>query len=364
MKITPGNRTVWIYGPIPPPHGGISTFIQRLLQGAPEIIGGIIDPYFSPEKIKIATRHIRPSGPGWAKKARTVCYLRSLRSAPILFNASTTKSVILLAPFLVKRKAPSALLLHHGRLKGAGSSNLIGRQILKHCLSQIDFLLYESESHLEFYENIGISKDKLIKVDYYLPPSYRGDEARRLPDSLDQWLRTSDAPVIIGSGYARDYYHHDWPLDALVDKSGKTIARYALCCYGPESAHLDVLRSKFQHNPDAYLSFGLNPAQFDALLDRADIYVRPTSIDSFGIALHDAIGKGLRVIASKACARPPQTFLHDIDDKTRFLELTKMAILSTKEGKTRNSSTANKRPIHSESRTIIEFLRQLAHLQR
>jgi hypothetical protein len=322
--MTNGPVKLWIWGTVPYPVGGVAVFCQRLIESNLVPIAGLIDPYFAWRKDRVDVEHITPRKPGILHRIKAILHLRKVHDQPLFINGSRPQSLLIFAPLLNRRTAPTCLLLHHGDLRGAYRRLGLMRPIIARTLGRLDQILCLSTDQVNFYTEIGISKTKLALVN-----SHINAPAARTPiilsDQAQQalaWIKKSAGPVIIGSGYAQPFYHHDWPLDVIARQAGNASpARYLLCCYGPQTEHLEMLKAACEEEDNARLCFGLRPDEFSQLLAAADIYVRPTSIDSFGIAIHDAIGMGLQVIASDACERPYGAALHKSGDKKAFAAL-------------------------------------------
>ena len=106
------------------------------------------------------------------------------------------------------------------------------------------------------------------------------------------------------------------------------------------------------------LCFGLSPLEFNAVLSRSDIYVRPTSIDSFGIAIHDARALGLQVVASDACERPKDVKVHESDNYDQFRKLLKKCVTSSN---IMGSGACSEAHDIAERMTIFDALQEFAH---
>ncbi len=319
-----GPAKLWIWGTVPDPVGGVAVFCQRLIESKLVPIAGLIDPYFAKRKDRIDIEHITPQRPGYLHRIKAISHLSKIHDRPLFINGSRPQSLLIFAPFLRGRTAPTCLLLHHGDLRGAYLRLGPLRPIIARAMKRMGQILCLSTDQMNFYTEIGVAKSKLSLVNSHISAA-----ASRKPvilsDQAQQalaWMKQSVGPVIIGSGYAQPFYHHDWPLDSIARQAGNDHpARYLLCCYGPQTEHLRALTAAFEKVENARLCFGLRPDEFSQLLAAADIYVRPTSIDSFGIAIHDAMGMGLRVIASDACERPNGAALHKSGDKEAFSAL-------------------------------------------
>lgn len=308
---------LWIYGPIPPqPSGGVSTFVGRLVRSGTIPIAGVVDPYLG-RKSPIPAEHIKPDRPGAKERLRITFQLLKFRQSPLLINASRPLGALALAPFLTGRRAPTFLILHHGELKVSG---YLARAVLRVALSRYTRIGCLSEAQQEFYLALGVRASQLVLIDPYIPPTggcvEEGAEPLR---SVLSWLRKTEGPVILSSGYAQEYYHHDWVLDAIEADRLRADARYLICCYGPVTPLLTQLAERASRMERVHIAYGLGPDEFHYILKRAHIYVRPSDIDSFGIAAWDAATEGLQVVASDASRRPPTSLVHPVNDRDGFL---------------------------------------------
>ncbi|MFD2427472.1 glycosyltransferase [Sphingobium scionense] len=167
----------------------------------------------------------------------------------------------------------------------------------------------------------------MILVNNYIPAIKQ--ESIISSTKLDQvinWINKGQGSIVISSGYAHEFYHHDWLLDALNDSSDFEDVRYIVCCYGPMTPFLDTLRAKASGLKQALVIHGLNPAEFDYVLELADVYVRASDVDSFGIAAWDAAAKGAAVVASNVCERPPEAIVHPKGNRRAFLASLRAAL--------------------------------------
>lgn len=320
-------KPLWIYGAIPQPAGGVSTFVERLVASDAVPIEGVVDPYYG-RKNPISALHIYPSRPDAVARGRALFALARLREHPLLINASQPRAALYLAPLLRRRRAPTFLVLHHGDLRAP--SNQTARHLMKKALDRYSRIGCLSQQQQDFYRSVGVPSAKLPLLNNYIPPKPAVvDPANGPLGPVMSWLRRTNGPVIVTSGYAQPYYRHEWLLDEM-DSSGELDgARYLICCYGPETPLLKTLRSRADASKSAYLAYGLSAAEFDYVLDNANVYIRPTDIDSFGIAVWDAAGKGLAIVASDACRRPPGAFVHPRGDRKKFLASLLLALSSS-----------------------------------
>ncbi|MGV3485678.1 MAG: glycosyltransferase [Planctomycetaceae bacterium] len=323
----------WIFGTVPSPVGGVAVFLSRLIASHGRSFGGIVDPYYGDRKTDLSIAHIRARGDGLFERVRVMSHLWRLRDRPLFVNGSRPESVLALSPFLVHRHAPSALLLHHGDLEKTIRVRPWLRPVVRRVLASYQQIGCLSDSQREFYLSLGITPKRLQLIETYLPPSRGPGDVGLSPLAIETmaWLDRSQLPVFVGSGYAYPYYRHDWGLDYLSDEIRTGKSRYLLCCYGPETEHLEELRKRFAGHGNARVVFGLEPFEFDRVLAQCQVYIRPTDTDSYGMATRDALGNGLTVVASNACERASGVMVHKVGDRDGFFALLDRAVNASRQ---------------------------------
>lgn len=342
---------IWIYGPLPEPSGGVSAFVERLVRSGLLPVEGVVDPY-SGQKGEIGPAHITAANRGFPERLKILSALWTLRAKPLLVNASMPRGVLLLAPFLARRRASTALLLHHGDLGDPARMPALRRRLLRRLVSRFDKVACLSDRQMAFYRQLGVDSSKLTLVDIYLPPNPGATGASSpLMKRVIEWIGRSELPLVVASGSAKHFYRHEWVLEALDRHSGRDF-RYLLCCYGEANAYLKELEGRFEATQNALLAFGLDSGEFDQVLELGDVYARPTDIDSFGIAVRDASAKGLQIVASDVCARPCG-YIHRAGDKADFLDKLDRALADVRGGAGRTEEA-----IKDDRMDVVEFLRR------
>lgn len=341
---------LWVYGAIPPePAGGVSTFVERLVYSPNLCVQGVVDPYYG-KKYPIPVEHVVSANPGILGKILVLSKLFKLAGAKLLVNGSNPRSVIAMYPFLLFRRGATLLILHHGDLKLGGIPDWLFRVAVR----QYQAIGCLSEAQRDFYLSKGVASEKLTVINSYLPVVRRDLEggAGPLADVLN-WLDRGEGRVVLSSGAAREFYHHEWLLDEIVENGSFEGVRYLVCCYGPETSFLKKLQEKAALSERVMVVFGLSPVEFDQVLGMADLYIRPSDVDSFGIAAWDASAKGVIVVASDVCERPPGAAVHSVGDRGGFLSSLKGALRAVKIDKV-DKSAVNKRV------GVVKFIRDNA----
>ena len=193
--------------------------------------------------------------------------------------------------------AKFALMLHHGELK-------VSRFKFLYYLAyaRIDFFFCMNDQQESFYKQMSVPVSKNIRVSSYVPPIGSLKDSQTQPE-IDSFF--DGKQVFITSGYPTAIYNHEWCIRYFVDHSNYKLALF-LYGDGEEkekiieySSGCDRIKIFYDYGQDA----------FNYALSKSFLYLRPTSKDSFGIAVGDAIELGIRVLASDVCKRYPGVHL-------------------------------------------------------
>ncbi|QTE92138.1 hypothetical protein [Shewanella algae] len=291
------KNKVSLVGAIPSPMGGVSTYILRCIhffEG--RYYSEVLDPYPSEVKEKILIKHKVPKFKGVYRWLWLALKVSISKNRVIHFNFSTTKSLyFLLLSFKLRRKW--VVMLHNGDLQNNG---LLSSLLFKLALAKVDKVLYISKSQKLFYSDNGIQNNKLFHLDSYLPPKLN-EKSVPVPSEFVSF-RDKYNRVIFGNGYRTKLYR----LDYLVKFAERNPAiGVVVLLYGAtyDAETKELLEKSNQKLENLLMLNSVSPSSFIKLLSCIDIYVRPNSVDSFGLACADSILLGKKVVASDVCER-------------------------------------------------------------
>jgi hypothetical protein len=300
---------VCLVGPLPPPYGGVSEHIYRLASATPQFISEIIDLYSTTEhKLRPENSAVSVSVAPRSSWFRPVWFLLQLgrsNCSVFHFHFSLPRALLLLTLARKRRVKTWILTLHNGDLGiGAYYGNFLLKKLMHAQVMRFDRIVCLSSAQEQFFLQIGVPKSRLIRLPSYLPPPRRSDSP--LVPSFDE-LRQRNAVVVLTSGYPERFYNFDqlvYYADShkLVHGAG---VGFAIAVYGNGDWNwintLKVIAS--QRGLEVIFLENLDRDAFASVIQNTDIYVRPTLMDSYGIALADAINCGAIAIASDICER-------------------------------------------------------------
>lgn len=298
-------RKIAVIGGLPEPVGGVTNFISRL--ASLNMINEIIDIY--PSRKKLIPKGFNGELVFLKSKISLprLIFLKSLKNINYFFhfNFSTTHSLPIFC-FIPKLSSRWGLMLHHGDLSPFTSPKLIAL-----VLSRFDVIFALSKSQHDFYVSMGVSAEKIITTSSYVSPLL-DEPTGEMFSYIDDFF--SGHQTFVASGYPSKIYNHLWCINYV---SSRPNYRLALFLYGNGEC-VEELMNAARCCDRIKIYFECDQNVFNYALSKAVAYLRPTSVDSFGIAVADAVNMGIPAIASNVCRRHPGTLVLNIDSYESF----------------------------------------------
>jgi glycosyltransferase involved in cell wall biosynthesis len=322
---------ICLVGPLPPPVGGVAGHIVRLsaLLAENGYSCTVIDGYLGKDKVPPpSVEHIMPAGLG--HRLPLLRILRAVdgqRADVVHFHFSQVVGRFLaIALLAAKRRRRFFLTLHHGD-QGAVLRRAAQpvRLLVEFALERMDKIVALSDEQMAFYRSLGIGAERLSRWNSAIPRQVQPDSAL-LPASVQgvNPIETGGAEsILVTSGYPSRSYGFEDCLELLDHASARFPCRLLVCLYGsdPDAGYERRLREALLRHPRVVVVGALPAAGFAALLSRASVYLRPSRVDSFGLAITDALELNVPCIASDACARDPRCVTFPVGDRDAFVRL-------------------------------------------
>lgn len=303
---------LFILGALPPPRGGVTTHIERLI------------PYLEKEGIGITILD-------HSKVTKKEKYLISLRRNPLkaLFSLIRPGAKVLHCP-LSNIGAGKLLFLLFIKLIGVhvtitlvaspkytiGNSNLRLFYMLK--LARAAFHVIATNGDFKkILVNKGISDNKISVVPAFIP--FNNNSKRQvIPQDIIEFC-TKRKPLIITYAHGPDFHKGEdlYGLDLLVQLAQELkidLPRLGIVIVVSgitNEAYLKELRVKIQESGlEPFFCFVIGDHfAFVPFLQYADLFVRATNTDGDALTLREALYCGVPSVASDVCRRPEGTFL-------------------------------------------------------
>lgn len=304
------KRKTIIVGGLPKPIGGVTTFLLRLVKKRPNEVEKFIDLYPSNEKYipeNIVDKFIQCKHK-FLLIVWIFFYSFFNKGNDVFFNFSSAKSILIFI-FIPKFNNTWSLMLHHGHL-----GNSFFKFVNKKALSKFDVIYSINERQDEFYK-LYVNGERIKRQLSYISASIVSIDDCYKNDLFE--VKNMGFKVLVGSGCPKKLYQHDLLID-IINRNENAF----LFLFLYDSGELRDFYRNFKHNR-VKIYFDKSEDIFNYYLANADLYIRPTLEDSFGIACADAIEFGVNVIASNVCKRYKDVFVYDVENNQELYDLSK-----------------------------------------
>ncbi len=205
------------------------------------------------------------------------------------FAALFSKTPIFFRGETIVRTSPSSI------------KNIIKKCFFSLFFSRIQAMFYIGEESKAFYRHYNIPEEKLFFTPYAVDNEYFQQHMRELPsrETLKQELYATDLPVVL---YVAKLIDRKRPMDAL--KAFQSIQRRAFLVFvgdGPLRSEMEKFISAHSISNVAITGF-INQSGLPRYYASADIFVLPSSYESFGLVINEAMCFGLPIIATDRVA--------------------------------------------------------------
>lgn len=298
---------VALIGPYPPPRGGVSTHIKRLEDALQD--NGV--------KITIFNANLENTGGGRIK--------RKLNHLRWLFQIFTCARMDILHIHL-SSWWERALIIFFGRLRGIKTvvtfhslrdefdkMRVWQRLCSNYVLRKADVLIAAGENVKKALVEHFDCEDKLTVFVPFIPPKRI---EKNIPIILQQFIRKHRFIISANASNMNFYQGSEiYGLDMLVELCGRLRPQldvgFVYCLTRlTDKPYLKKIRARIKELriENAFLIV-LDDTEFWPVLEKSHIFIRPTSTDSYGISVAEALTLGIPAIASDVCKRPEGTII-------------------------------------------------------
>lgn len=298
------NRII-ITGPYPPPYGGISVHIQRIIQHLP---GDSFQLYNS-------ARRTYPGAVDFYGKKKFLVFLRLAFARKRLIHSHSTDPLLRICFGILGIFHKKTYLHIHGEsLTDYLNKGHLGASLMKRLIRNLNILACNSD----LMSKIGVYNPRsIVEVDAYIPPVYN-------PDLLDDYLGKyghfyeKDRFVISMTGWFSyykgvDLYGYDLvarALKRLVDEGMKISLVMTINGIRSEELHQSFLEYIRQNKLEKHVLMIYEdlPEAWPVFLT-SQLFLRPTNTDGAAVSVKESLWAGIPVIASDCTVRPAEVRL-------------------------------------------------------
>ncbi len=352
-----------ILGAMPPPKGGVSIHIQRLI------------PYLNESNIKYSVwDHSKIP-----KRGNNIISIRRhpLKILSIIINNKDTKVLHCPLSFVT---LPRLLFFLFLKMVGIRITiTLVGspQQMIGDNLLKLKYLLLLEwlSSHLilnnsDFKKILNTNKTNKIKISIipaFIPPKDDFSNHQHIPNDISQFC-LSHKPLIVTYAYGpafhkgQDLYGLDLIID-LADQLNKlypSIGFLVVITEITNKHYFDNIMARIQRDKlQPFLKFVIgNQFSFVSFLKYADIFIRATNTDGDALTLREALYYGVVSIASDVCRRPHGSILFRNRDSKDLV----MVVKAVLDRGIDNNQVTQKREGINNAHLFIDVFKKVAGL--
>ncbi|OAB39975.1 glycosyltransferase [Paenibacillus macquariensis subsp. defensor] len=303
-------------GPMPPPIGGISIHIKRMVQRLEE--RGIACDVYNESHVLISQEGVYPIG-SYKDFALKIPFMKG-----DLFHFHTISRTVRILLGFYKICGKKIILTVHGEslMDQITSSSALMRWLLLTSLRSIDQIVCVNEDNTKKLLALGFAQHKVVTVPSYIQPKEIEDDNVAIPNKVLEFMDKAKF-VITANGYIRFYEDQDlYGVDLLIDLLKELTQRnkdvriiFALLGVSSQSdeekAYYDVLRKTITefNLEDRFLFYEVENTEFYPIVKKSHLFIRPTVTDGYGVSIAEALYSSIPSIASDVCMRPEGTNL-------------------------------------------------------
>jgi glycosyltransferase involved in cell wall biosynthesis len=349
---------VVLVGVYPPPYGGVSIHIQRLLEGC--LNNGILCTVFD--------RSLR------AKKTQNVLNMLRIWNWPRvlcprwdIFHVHAVDwnwQIPEIFHYLARMKHTRLIVSYHAMSHSPQEFSHLGRRMTKDALKSAAHCIAVNEEIKEKLVSLGAIPEKVSIVSPYLPPVVKEEEIAAVPPQVWDFI-ASHKPIISANAFAivRDAGEDLYGIDMCIELCAALKSVYpgiGLVFFLPsirDHEYFHALKRRISEKGiENNFLFQTMPCQLYPVLMKSDIFVRPTLTDSYGVSVAEAIHFKVPAVASDVCQRPEGTVLFKNRDMAGFIARVKSVWENYDEYKAKLESLAVTSPLDD----ILGIYRRLA----
>ena len=319
---------------IPPPYGGITAYVKRVVDQLTED-GYIVGGYYTPDnKDPKISGSILFDLIDWDLSAPKICkfYWHAKRILEImpykLIHYHGLENMILIWIFYHFCKKKIVITVHSSMIMSFYyRTSSINKFFIKQIASSDAQWIAVSEQAKSEMQKLPFKFNKPISViPAYIPPTMKFDKP--FPGQMLRYIESHNK-IITFYGHSfmlhegKDVYGFNNALKLFKDVLNQTNENigFVLClAESKDTEKIDKLHKiANQLNVDDKIYWQIGAIDnFQFLLAKTDVYIRPTFTDGDSIAIHEVLDMGVQVVTSDVCLRPKGAVTYAYGDEVDF----------------------------------------------
>lgn len=316
------RKTVLFVGTIPPPIGGVSVHVLRLMTLAARRGWNVRLLDLHPVRGKNSPGPCLPAT--FKRRAVAVLLLWRMlltgRETVIHYHASRLRTFLALnLPVVFARRSGCRILtLHSGDVtRDLGRLGALSRLTLRRVLRRYDIVISVGKAIATAIEPYLDAGCRSLTIPAFIAPPDRTAADRSPHPAAD--VNGQAVPTIVCSGYGTPLYNWDEVLTAIDECPASW--RWTCCFYTTfERPYYDRIRQELDRRSNVAYLENLAPEAFLTVLSGGAVFLRPTRTDGDAVSVREAIAMGVPCVASDVVERPSEVILYRLGDKAGLRE--------------------------------------------
>lgn len=320
-----GNGTeIAVVGVIPPPFGGVSVHIDRLLF----LLRRNCIPYrlYELNGRSDADRSIVALG----RSPRTFLqFLLTCKESIVHFHTDNGTAVMVATCLLRLRRRQAIFTLHSDALMWYyRHANVLKQWFLRSCLVHASHLIATNALVADWLRSLGVTLSRISVIPAFLPPSSEETAREHLPEEIVQFLGCH-TPIIGSQAWfgnlrdGTDIYGLDIIADLVLRlrEAHRRVGVYTVIsgvCDAKHRERVFDLRDRLGL-ADNWMIIERN-FHAASLYKQSNLFVRPTLTDGDSVSIRECLWLGVPVVASDAVQRPAGCTLFRTHDSAACVE--------------------------------------------
>lgn len=345
MKKQSKSYSIKEFAFVPPPYGGVSTYVKRLIERMNDlgiVTGGYFLSNCHDKNIIMSDLYDEWKWmPTHLFFFRIFKYIFETRKYKVIHSHFSLEGMLYLW-FLKLFCRKKIVITVHNSMVGdyVEKTNFINRYFLKKLASSSKVTwIAVSDQVKDSMLNLPLTFTSEINiVPAYIPP--RRNAISNLSEELQLYIKSYEK-IIVFYGHSfmsylsQDVYGFQTALRMYASLTNDEQKRYGLVYCIANSSDKELLELKSVAESlgildKIYWQIGAIENMVD-LWEQTDVYIRPTCTDGDSVAVREALDMGTQVVASDVSFRPDNVIKYPFGDDGRFVDAVRLAISKDKE---------------------------------
>ncbi len=362
---TSGSKTTHdlaIIGPVPPPYGGVSIHIKRLMGHLDR--AGIDYLVYNNSREGTPSERVRPVG----RRGRRWLVGYLLRGPEPVVYVHTSRWDVWRATWWLSRVRGKAVILsvHTDSLRRLWPvRSWLARRAVVGAFRAARTVVAVSTHVRDFLEEVAGVGHKTVVIPDFVEPIRRPEDEGAVDPTVRAFCETHE-PVLLGNGApivyddGRDLYGIDQTIE-LVDRlraiwPGIGVVWYLLKFTGWNPAYAEQMAGEVQRRGlDSHWLFAEPTGEMYPTFPHVDVFVRPTCSDGDAVSIRESLHFGVPTVTSDAAPRPAGTVVFKTRDQDDYVAKVRATLESLDDARAEAAAAPSVSAVAAE----VDMLRQI-----